>query len=58
VPKNPKDYGMDFQNVEFKAEDKVNLKGWRIHTKSNKLVIITHVGGLTKYGSTREFSSF
>jgi predicted alpha/beta-fold hydrolase len=58
VPKNPKDYGMDFQNIEFKAEDKVNLKGWLIPAKSNKLVVMTHVGGLTKYGSTREFSSF
>jgi len=58
VPKNPKDYGMEFQNIEFQAEDKVNLKGWPIPAKSNKLVVITHVGGLTKYGSTREFSSF
>ena len=58
VPKNPKDYGMDFQNIEFKAEDNVNLKGWLIPAQSNKLVVITHVGGLTKYGSTRALSSF
>ena len=58
VPKNPKDYGMDFQNIEFRAEDNVNLKGWLIPAQSNKLVVITHVGGLTKYGSTRALSSF
>jgi pimeloyl-ACP methyl ester carboxylesterase len=58
VPKTPKDYGMDFQNIEFKAADGVNIKGWLIPAKSNKLVVITHVGGLTKYGSTKQFSSF
>ena len=58
VPKTPKDYGMDFQNIEFKAADGVNIKGWLIPAKSNKLIVITHVGGLTKYGSTKQFSSF
>jgi uncharacterized protein len=58
VPKTPKDYSMDFQDIEFKAADGVNIKGWLIPAKSNKLIVITHVGGLTKYGSTRQFSSF
>lgn len=55
VPKNPKDYGMDFENVEFKASDGVALRGWLISSSLNKLVIITHVGGLTKYGSTVKY---
>ena len=58
VPKTPEDYGMDFQNIEFKAADGVNIKGWLIPAKSSKLIVITHVGGLTKYGSTKLFSSF
>jgi pimeloyl-ACP methyl ester carboxylesterase len=58
VPKTPKDYSMDFQNVEFKAADGVKIRGWLIPSTSDKLIIITHVGGLTKYGSTKEFSSF
>ncbi len=57
IPKTPKDYGLDFKNVEFKAADGVKLKGWLIPGASNKLVIITHVGGLTKYGSATEFRS-
>ncbi len=57
VPKTPKDYGMDFQNVEFKAADGVNLKGWLIPGASDKLIVVTHVGGLTKYGSTKTFRS-
>ena len=52
VPKNPGDYGMNFENIEFKASDGVNIKGWLIPGNKNKLIVITHVGGLTKYGST------
>ena len=58
VPKTPKDYGMDFEDIEFKAKDGVKIKGWLIPSSSNKLIVLTHVGGLTKYGSTTEFSSF
>ena len=57
VPRNPGDYGLAFQNVEFKAADGVEIKGWLIPSASNKLVVVTHVGGLTKYGSTKQFKS-
>src|SRR3989304_6917874 len=57
VPKTPKDYGMDFQNIEFKTADEVKIKGWLIPSASDKLIIITHVGGLTKYGSTKQYRS-
>jgi predicted alpha/beta hydrolase len=52
VPKNPKDYGLDFENIDFKSADGVNIKGWLIPGTLDKLIIMTHVGGLTKYGST------
>ena len=52
VPRNPKHYGMDFENIEYKTSDGVTIKGWLIPGSLNKLVIIIHVGGLTKYGST------
>lgn len=51
VPKTPRDYGMDFENITFDTSDGVNIKGWLIPGSLNKLVIMTHVGGLTKYGS-------
>ncbi|MBU1177784.1 lysophospholipase [Patescibacteria group bacterium] len=57
VPKNPGNYGLDFEDIIFTTSDQVEIKGWLIPGSSNKLVIITHVGGLTKYGSTREFKS-
>lgn len=57
VPKTPKDYGLDFQNIEFETLDKVKIKGWLIPGSSDKLIVVTHVGGLTKYGSTKQFKS-
>ena len=55
VPKNPRDYGMDFENIEFPTSDGVSIKGWLIPGSLSKLVILTHVGGLTKYGSTVQY---
>jgi pimeloyl-ACP methyl ester carboxylesterase len=52
VPKNPRDYGLDFENIEFRTADGVNIKGWLIPGHLSKLIIMTHVGGLTRYGST------
>jgi uncharacterized protein len=52
VPKNPKEYGMSFENADFRTSDSVNIKGWLIPGTLNKLIIMTHVGGLTKCGST------
>lgn len=57
VPKTPRDYGLDFEPVTFRTEDGVDLKGWLIPGKAAKLVIMTHVGGLTKYGSVASFHS-
>jgi pimeloyl-ACP methyl ester carboxylesterase len=55
VPKNPGDYGMDFENVQFEASDGVTIRGWFIPGPQEKIVILTHVGGLTKYGSTTAY---
>ena len=57
VPKTPRDYGLDFEKVAFRTEDGVELNGWLIPGKGKKLVIMTHVGGLTKYGSVSSYRS-
>jgi uncharacterized protein len=57
VPKTPLDYGLAFQAITFRSEDGVDLKGWLIPGSAQKLVIMTHVAGLTKYGSTASFRS-
>ncbi|MDD1770180.1 MAG: alpha/beta fold hydrolase [Methanomassiliicoccales archaeon] len=58
VPRTPKDYGMDFERADFRTEDGVEIKGWSIPGRTNKTIIMTHVGGLTKYGSTKQFHAF
>ena len=58
VPKNPSDYDLDFEDIEFISSDDVTLKGWLIPGSSDKLVVMTHVGGLTKYGSTVKYKNF
>ncbi len=57
VPKDPKDYGMKFEAVEWTTEDGVNIKGWLIPGIKPKLIVMTHVGGLTKYGSTGTYKN-
>ena len=57
VPKNPGDYGLNFENIEFKTSDEVNIKGWLIPGSANKIIIMTHVAGLTKYGSTVSYKN-
>jgi hypothetical protein len=57
VPKTPRDYGLDFEEVAFRSEDGVDLKGWLIPGEAKKLVIMTHVLGLTKYGSVASYRS-
>ena len=58
VPKNPKDYGMEFENIDFKTADGVMIRGWLIPGTLKKMVVMAHVGGLTKYGSTKSYRNF
>lgn len=48
--KNPGDYGMEFQNVDFKSPDGINLKAWYIPGKSDNLIIFTHPMPFNRYG--------
>jgi len=40
----PSDYGLDYEDVTFKAKDGVELSGWLIKGSSNKIVIQSHFG--------------
>jgi len=57
VPRNPGDYGMDYEDIEFSTSDGVRIKGWLIPGFLDKLIIMTHVGGLTRYGSTVSYKN-
>jgi len=57
VPKNPGDYGLKYENMEFKSADGVMIKGWLVPGEMNKVIVMTHVAGLTKYGSTTGYKN-
>ena len=41
---NPKDYGLDYEDVQFKTADGVNLKGWLIKGGTDKIIVQSHFG--------------
>lgn len=41
---SPENYGLDFEDVTFKAEDGVELSGWLIKGDKDKVVIQSHFG--------------
>lgn len=51
ILETPKDYGMEYQDVTFTAEDGIKLAAWFIPAKSSdKLVICNHPATLNRYG--------
>ena len=52
MPKTPKDYGMNYEDVRFNSPDGINIAAWYIPAKSdsNKLVMMTHAMLHTRYG--------
>ena len=43
-PKTPKDYGIDYKDVEFLTRDDVKLSGWLLNKTASKVIIMTHFG--------------
>lgn len=44
IPKTPKEYGMDYRDVEFPTRDGLTLRGWLVNERAEKVVIMTHFG--------------
>lgn len=40
----PSDYGLDYEEVTFKAQDGVNLKGWLVKGGTDKIIVQSHFG--------------
>lgn len=40
----PKNYDLDYEDVEFKARDGVTLRGWLIRSGTDKVIIQSHFG--------------
>ena len=41
---NPKNYGLDFEDVTFNASDDTKLSGWPIKGEADKIIIQSHFG--------------
>ena len=41
---NPKEFGLDYEDVTFKASDGVNLSGWLVKGNADKVIIFSHFG--------------
>ncbi|MEM7038186.1 MAG: alpha/beta hydrolase [Bacteroidota bacterium] len=41
---NPKDFGLEYEDVEFKAADGVTLRGWLIRGKGKHVIVQSHFG--------------
>jgi len=50
ILKNPADYGLNYQDIEFSSSDGINLKGWWIPNQSKTTIIITHGYGANRAG--------
>lgn len=52
---NPKDYGLEFEDVTFQAQDGVTLSGWLIKGRKDRVIIQSHFGvQCSRSGYTRE----
>jgi pimeloyl-ACP methyl ester carboxylesterase len=41
---NPKDLGLDYEDVEFRTRDGVTLRGWLIKGAADKIIVQSHFG--------------
>ncbi len=54
VTTSPREYGMDYEDIEFKSTDGLTLKGWFIPGTSKKVVIVTHPFPFNRHGFSTE----
>jgi uncharacterized protein len=53
----PDEYGIVYEDVEFKSTDGLSLKGWFIPGKRNKVVIVTHPMFCNRHGLMARYQS-
>ena len=50
IRENPSNYGLEYENISFKTDDDIILKGWYIPAESENLVIVVHPGYFSRVG--------
>lgn len=58
VLKTPKDYGMQYEDVEFKSSDGLTIRGWLIPGKSDTLVVQDHPMFFNRTGFLPEYQGW
>ncbi len=54
IIKTPKDYGLEYREIDIKTEDSLNLKGWIIPGAGKSIAVMVHPMNFTKYGYSVE----
>ena len=57
VVRSPNEYGLKYENVEFKSTDGLKLRGWFIPGKVSKAVIVTHPMFCNRHGYLARYQS-
>jgi uncharacterized protein len=52
LPKTPANYDLNYQDVVIESTNGIKLKAWLIPAESDKLILLTHPMGFTRYGYT------
>jgi len=50
IIKTPKDFGLDYEDIEFKSTDGLAIAGWYIPGQSEKTIILTHAMPFNRHG--------
>jgi len=50
IVRTPKDYDMEFEDISYKTQDGVSIKGWFIPADSDKVIISNHFSPANRYG--------
>jgi pimeloyl-ACP methyl ester carboxylesterase len=50
IKEDPSDYNLKYEDISFKTEDNILLKGWYIPADSDNLIIMVHPGYFSRIG--------
>jgi alpha/beta superfamily hydrolase len=50
VTRSPREYGMEYRDIDFTSTDGLTIKGWLIPGDSDRIIVITHPGSFNRHG--------
>ncbi len=55
IVRGPREYGMTYEDIQFKSSDGLTLKGWFIPGKGKGIVVITHPFPFNRHGFLKKY---